>query len=97
METETTLQAILTAWTKNSGGPHHPDPFQLHFQFLSVQKHHGVTYVVTDNYLHLIILKSLPKEGHKPHLPNIQYMYRHISLKHMCDLMPTSVCDEYSS
>ena len=50
---------------------------------------------VTHGYLHLIrILKSLPKEDHKPHLHNTQWMYRHVSLRHMYHLCPTSTCND---
>ena len=39
-----------------------------------------MSHGVTDSYLYLIrILKSLPKEEHKPHVQNIQCMYRHVS------------------
>lgn len=44
---------------------------------------------VTHGYLYLIrILKSLPKEERKPHLHNMKWMYRQVSLRHMLHLMP---------
>lgn len=54
------------------------------------------------NYLDLIIiLKSLPKEEHKPHLHNIQCVDRHVSIRYMHDLLPTysdrSSLSKYSS
>lgn len=63
--------------------------------FTLIQKDHGVTSKMTDNYLHVIvILKFLPKEQHKPQIHNIQCIYRYVSLRCMCNLMPTSTCDD---
>lgn len=57
---------------KSSGVPDHPDQFELITQLSPTQMDHGVTSGMTNNYLYLIIvLKSLPKMEHKPHLHNI--------------------------
>ena len=57
----------------------YPDQFELNPWCTPTPVCHGVTSRMTDNYLYLIIiLKSPPKEEHKPHLHNIQCMYRHV-------------------
>ena len=63
-----------------------------------VQINHRVTSGKTSNYLYLIIIiKSPPKEEHTVHLPNIHCMYRHVALRCMCDLMPTSIYHDKAS
>lgn len=59
---------------------------------------HGVTTGITGTYLFLIIiLNSLPKEKHKPHLHTIERMYRHVSLRHMGGLKTTSTYNDKAS
>ena len=43
-----------------------------------------------------LILKSLPKEEPQPHLHNIQYVHRHVSLSHLCDLPTSTYSDKLS-
>ena len=56
----------------------------------SPNSHYRVISRMTGNHLYLIvILKSLREEEQKPHLHNIQCIYRLVSLRLMCYLMPT--------
>ena len=80
----------MIVWKKITGGLDHPYQFKPNPQFTSVQMDHEVSSRMTHNYLYLIIiLKSPPKEEHKPHLHNIQCMYSHV-LKHMYGLLVAS-------
>ena len=78
--------------------PVHPEQLELNPRLTSAQTDHGVTSRMTDNYLYLImILKSPPKEDPQPHLHSMRCVYRHVSLRSMCNLIPfldtmTSLC-----
>ena len=67
METKTTPQAIMTAETKSSCGPDHPDQYERNPHFIPAEMDTDMTHGVTDSYLDLIIKpRSVPKEEHKP-------------------------------
>lgn len=62
---------------------------------MAVQMDHGVTSGMTYNYLYfVIILDPPPQEEAQPHLHTMQCMYSHVSLRHMCDLVPASTQDD---
>lgn len=55
---------------------------------MPLQMNYGVTPRITDDYIYLvIILKTLLKEEYKPHLHDIKCVYRHVTLRHIHDLM----------
>ena len=57
-----------------------------------------MTSRMTNNCLYLIImLKSQPKEEHKPHSQNIQCVQSHVSLRRMWDLWPSSPYSDKAS
>lgn len=51
-ETETSLQTLMTARAKCSGGPNHVDQFELHSASIPTQSDPGGTYGVTHGYLY---------------------------------------------
>lgn len=81
METETAPQAIMTAERAPAAQT------SLSYTPTPAQMDHGVTH---NDLCLIIMLKSLPKQEHKPHLHNMQSMYKHVSLRRMHDLLPTS-------
>ena len=78
---------------KSSRDLDHSDQLEPHPGLRPVEMGYGPTHGVTANHHLIIILKALPNQEHQPHLHNMQPMQRHVSVRLMCGLKPTSTCD----
>ena len=79
-------------------GPDHPDQLELNLRFMTLQTDLGMSSRMSDNYVYLIIiLKPLPKLEHQSHSHNTHCVYMQVSLRHVCDLMPTSMSHDQAS
>lgn len=68
METERIPLATTTGWKKGSGGPDHPDQFEVKSHLRPAQMNHGVTTECPRSPLPHYNIKVSPREEHEPHL-----------------------------